>query len=165
ASQYYEYNEHLANVDYFTDEEGDIENGINTGTNSEIASLITNNSEKETSVLFTGKILANWAICDSFIIDWSRKKGFNVIKDRVHRENNIIRRRTYVCEHGQHYESNSSKETGSKKILCPWHINASCPKLKNPNLLVFINKIIDTHNHELSIDAIIFEQEKNLVMK
>ncbi|CAG8856042.1 22442_t:CDS:1, partial [Gigaspora margarita] len=39
---------HLVNVDYFTDEEGDIESGINTGTNSEIASLITNNSEKET---------------------------------------------------------------------------------------------------------------------
>ncbi|CAG8840285.1 2596_t:CDS:2, partial [Gigaspora margarita] len=114
--------EHLANVDYFTDKEGDIESRINTGTNTEIASLIINNSEKETSMLFTGKILANW--------------------------------------HGQHYESNSSKKTGSKKILCPWHVNASCSKLKNPNSLVFINKIIDTHNHELSVDAITFEQEK-----
>ncbi|KAF0457464.1 hypothetical protein F8M41_001205 [Gigaspora margarita] len=51
--------EHLANVDYFTNEEGDIESGINTGTNSEIASLIFNNSEKETPMLFTSKILAN----------------------------------------------------------------------------------------------------------
>ncbi|CAG8832972.1 23160_t:CDS:2, partial [Gigaspora margarita] len=123
--------EHLANADYFTNEEGDIESGINTGTNSEIASLITNNSEKETSMLFTGKILANWAIYDSFIIDWAEKRDL-------------------------------IKETRSKKILCPWHVNASCPKLKNPNSLVFINKIIDTHNHELSVDAITFEQEKNL---
>ncbi|CAG8851557.1 14185_t:CDS:1, partial [Gigaspora margarita] len=42
---------HLVNVDYFTDEKGDIESiesGIDTNTNSEIASLIINNLEKET---------------------------------------------------------------------------------------------------------------------
>ncbi|CAB4433003.1 unnamed protein product [Rhizophagus irregularis] len=31
------------------------------------------------------------------------------------------------------YESNSTKDTATKKIGCPFVINASCPKLKNPD--------------------------------
>ncbi|CAG8603146.1 24969_t:CDS:2, partial [Gigaspora rosea] len=93
---------------------------------------------------------------DSF----SRDRGFNVVKDRVSRENDVIRRRAYICKHGRHYDSSSNKETGTKKILCQWHVNASCSKHKNPDSLIFINKIVNEHNHELNIDAIKFEQTK-----
>ncbi|CAG8821293.1 40328_t:CDS:2, partial [Gigaspora margarita] len=102
--------EHLANVDYFTDEEGNIESGINTGTNSKIASLITNNSEKETSMLFTSKILANWAICEEL-----------TFASMVDITNLIL-----------------AKKLDQKNIMPMAH----------------------THNHELSVDAITFEQEK-----
>ncbi|CAG8628394.1 20028_t:CDS:2 [Cetraspora pellucida] len=89
-----------------------------------------------------------------------KTNGFNVVKDYVDHENNVIRRRTYVCQHSRYYESNSNKETDTKKMRCPWHINASCPKNKNPSSAVFINKVINEHNHELNIDAILFEHEK-----
>ncbi|CAG8812965.1 1793_t:CDS:1, partial [Dentiscutata erythropus] len=50
--------EYLANANYFTNEENDIEsidNMINTTTNSEIDLLITSNLENEMSMLFTSK--------------------------------------------------------------------------------------------------------------
>ncbi|CAG8770538.1 12365_t:CDS:1, partial [Gigaspora rosea] len=81
------------------------------------------------------------------------------------RENNVIRRRTYICEHGRHYDSSSNKKTETKKILCQWYVNVSCSKHKNPDSLIFINKIVNEHNHELNIDAIEFEQAKKFSKK
>ncbi|CAG8628813.1 1101_t:CDS:2, partial [Scutellospora calospora] len=40
----------------------------------------------------------------------------------------------------QNYDSNSNKDTGSKKTEYPFLVNASCPKSNNPEVLVFINK-------------------------
>ncbi|CAG8509926.1 25930_t:CDS:2 [Gigaspora rosea] len=39
-------------------------------------------------------------MCDVFIVEWSRDKEFNIVKDHISNENNVIRRRTYICEHG-----------------------------------------------------------------
>lgn len=119
-----------------------------------------NRIESISADLFTGKVLENWPTCDLFISQWGKSKGFNVIKDRVHREGDVIRRRVYICEHGKNHESNSKKETSTKRTSCPWHINASSPKLNNPNSAVFINKIVDEHNHDLNIEAIVFEESK-----
>src|SRR3954449_12446405 len=119
-----------------------------------------NKAESNSADLFTGKVLENWPTCDSFINKWSKSKGFNVIKDRVYREGDIIRRRVYICEHGKNHESNSMKATSTKRTSCPWHINASCPKSNNPNSTVFINKIVDEHNHDLNTEAIAFEESK-----
>ena len=52
------------------------------------------------------------------------------------------------------------KETSTKKMLCPWHVNASCPKVNNPDSAVFINKIVDEHNHDLNTEAIAFREDK-----
>ncbi|CAG8729724.1 18098_t:CDS:2, partial [Gigaspora rosea] len=144
----------MESMDYFDDSIAE-----NMDTSSQVT-LITSNAENDASKLFVGKKLPSWASCDLFIIEWDKSKEFNVIKDRISRENDIIRRRTYVCEHGRRYESNSNKETGTKKILCSWHVNASCPKSRNPDSAIFINTIVDEHNHELNIDVITFEQEK-----
>ncbi|RGB24455.1 hypothetical protein C1646_773072 [Rhizophagus diaphanus] len=58
------------------------------------------------------------------------------------------------------YESNSTKDTSTNKISCPFLVNASCPKSKNDENLVFINKINDQYNHPLSTSSIIFEESK-----
>ncbi|CAB5367005.1 unnamed protein product [Rhizophagus irregularis] len=92
--------------------------------------------------------------------EWGKNKGFGIIKDRVTKEGDYIRRRTYICEHGKKYTSNSNKDTSTKKISCPWRLNASCSKENNPNSSVFINKVVDEHNHELNIEAIAFRESK-----
>ncbi|CAB4403808.1 unnamed protein product [Rhizophagus irregularis] len=109
-------------------------------------------------VSLSGKVFTSWTMCDQFINNWG--KGFGVIKDKVVREGEDIRRRTYICEHGRKYTSKSTKETSSKKIACPWHINASCPKVNNPGSAIFINKIVDEHNHDLNVKAVAFREEK-----
>ncbi|CAG8731230.1 8458_t:CDS:2, partial [Gigaspora rosea] len=48
----------------------------------------------------------------------------------------------------------------SKKINCPFLVNASCPKFNNPESQIRINKIINNHNHLLSVEQINFEENK-----
>ncbi|CAG8740629.1 9511_t:CDS:2, partial [Racocetra fulgida] len=121
---------------------------------------VLTNDESDVKSLFTGKTLINWETYNAFLTEWRSKRGFNVIKDCVYQDKGVIRRRMYICEHGHNYESSSIKETSIKKMLCSWHINVSCPKIKNSNSIVFINKIVDKHNHPLNIDAIAFEFDK-----
>ena len=121
---------------------------------------MNSNAENNSASLYTGKVIANWSICDQFIKDWGKSRGFGIIKDKVTKEGDNIRRRIYICEHGKKYTSNSKKETSTKKILCPWHVNASCPKVNNPDSTIFINKIVDEHNHDLNIEAVAFKEDK-----
>jgi hypothetical protein len=64
-----------------------------------------------------------------------KNKGFGIIKDRVIKEGDYIRRRIYICEYGKKYTSNFNKDISTKKISCSWHLNASCPKENNSNFL------------------------------
>ena len=118
------------------------------------------NTESNSAELFTEKVFESWPLCDEFISEWGKTRGFNVIKDRVQKEGDKIRRRTYICEHGRKHTFNSNKATISKKILCPWHVNAFCPNAKNPNSAVFIKTFVDEHNHDLNIEMIAFEEDK-----
>src|SRR5437763_15544304 len=118
------------------------------------------NIEGVSSSLFSEKILASWSICDKFMICWSKSKGFGVIKDKVVKEGDTIRRRLYICEHGKKYTSKSNKNTSTKKILCQWHINASYPKENNSDSAIFINIIVNEHNHDLNIEAVAFKEDK-----
>src|SRR5262249_24923345 len=110
--------------------------------------------------LFVGKVFTSWEQCDEFMINFGKSNGFNVIKDKVVKEGDIIRNRRYICEHGKKHISKSNKDTSSKKIMCPWRANATCPKLNNPDLTVFISKIVEEHNHELNIEAVAFREER-----
>src|SRR5437763_16843922 len=114
------------------------------------------NIEGVSSSLFSEKILASWSICDKFMICWSKSKGFGVIKDKVVKEGDTIRRRLYICEHGKKYTSKSNKNTSTKKILCQWHINASYPKENNPDSAIFINTLVDEHNNGLNIESVAY---------
>ncbi|CAG8856117.1 25993_t:CDS:1, partial [Gigaspora margarita] len=95
----------------YINEESDVESDVESITNAgypeniDADSFVINSAENDASKLYTGKRLSNWEMCDLFMVEWSRDRGFNVVKDRVSRENNVIRRRTYICEHGRHYDS------------------------------------------------------------
>jgi len=121
---------------------------------------MNSNVESDFAGLYTGLIFENWTICDQFISNWGKSKGFGVIKDKVIKEEDDIRRRSYICEHGRSYTLKSMKDTSTKKMSCPWRVNASCPKMNNPDSAVFINKVVYEHNHNLNIEVIKFREEK-----
>jgi hypothetical protein len=121
---------------------------------------MNSNAESGSASLFTGKVFASWPICDQFMSNWSKSRGFSVIKDRVTREGNNIRRRVYICEHGKQHVFKSNRESSSKKLSCPWRVNASCPNENNPDSAIFIKKIVDEHNHDLNIGAVAFKEER-----
>ena len=121
---------------------------------------MNSNAETESASLFSRKVFANWFICDQFISNWSKSKGFSIIKDRILKDENDIRRRVYICEHRKKHTFRSSKGTSSKKIQCSWHVNVSCPKTDNSNSAIFINKIVDEHNHDLNIELVAFRKNK-----
>jgi len=111
--------------------------------------------------LFSGRRFASWDECERFLNEWAKSQGFHLIKDRVtHDAEGITRRRTFICDHGRTYKSNSTKDTTTKKLNCPFSINVSCLKNNNPDGLVIINKINDTHNHQLNRQMIEFEETK-----
>ncbi|CAB4386561.1 unnamed protein product [Rhizophagus irregularis] len=58
--------------------------------------------------------------CENFIIMWAKQQGFQIIKDRVVCLEGIICRRTYIYFHSRTYESNSTRDTVTKKIGCPF---------------------------------------------
>ncbi|CAG8738773.1 10644_t:CDS:2, partial [Funneliformis caledonium] len=117
-------------------------------------------TELESITLYEGKKFSTWEICESFLDVWAKKQDFRIIKDRVLREDSFVYKRAFICDHGRTYESNSNKDTSSKRTHCPFLVNTSCPKNKNPDTSVFVNKIVDKHNYELNKDRIEFEESK-----
>ena len=122
---------------------------------------MNSNVENDSTSLYTRKMLPNWSICDQFIINWSKSKGFGVIKDKVVKEESDIRQRMYICKHRKKYAFNSMRETSTKKMLCPQHVNASYPKVNNLDSAVFINKIVNEYNYIFNIEAIAFRKDKS----
>ena len=45
-------------------------------------------------------------------------------------------------------------------MLYLWHVNASCLKVNNSDFAIFINKIVNEHNHDLNIEAVAFKKDK-----
>ncbi|CAG8850804.1 23325_t:CDS:2, partial [Gigaspora margarita] len=84
---------------------------------------------------------------------------------RVKREDGIIRKHTYLCDHARFYNTKSKKNSATKKMNCKFLINASCPKTNNPESSVYINKIVNKHNHRLNIEMIKFEKSKKFTIE
>ena len=57
-------------------------------------------NEIESSSLFSGKKFGTWDECEFFLNEWAKDKGFHFFKGRVTRKNGVLRRRTYLCNHG-----------------------------------------------------------------
>ncbi|CAB5388078.1 unnamed protein product [Rhizophagus irregularis] len=134
--------------------------------NEEILEPIVNEDESnslnndEHTFLYSGKKFHTLEKCENFLDKWSKQQGFRLIKDCVTREAGVVRRRTLICAHSRTYESHSTKDTTMKKLNCPFFVNISCPKSRNPNGFVFINKINEHHNHPLNQAMIEFEDRK-----
>ncbi|CAB4394668.1 unnamed protein product [Rhizophagus irregularis] len=117
-------------------------------------------NENHHTLLYLERKFESWEACENFIIMWAKQQSFRIVKDRVVRFEGIIRRRTYICSHSHTYESNSTRDTVTKKIGCPFVVNASCSKLKNPEEYVIINKIVEQHSHPLDVSIVEFEDSR-----
>ena len=98
--------------------------------------------------LYSRKTFTSWEECEHFLNKWAKDQGFHVIKDCVTRESGIVRRRSFICDHSRTYEPSTTKDTSTKKPNCPFFVNASHPKSKNPQGFVFINKFNEVHERQ-----------------
>ncbi|CAG8844849.1 33730_t:CDS:2, partial [Gigaspora margarita] len=82
---------------------------------------------------------------------YGSKQEFKIHCYQVERSNNIIRRRTLVCEYFGQPEATKSKDkkkkTTSKHVGCIWQINLSCPEKNNLHKVVYVTKLIDEHKN------------------
>ncbi|CAG8571910.1 3150_t:CDS:2 [Diversispora eburnea] len=61
------------------------------------------------------------------------------------------------------YETQSNeKQTTTKRIGCPWHINLSEPQSKNLHKFIYITTFHDTHSHNLNPEIIQFGNNKHI---
>ncbi|RIA98339.1 hypothetical protein C1645_870788 [Glomus cerebriforme] len=134
-------------------DEGESESMADHANCNDTHEIILSNKD-EHSLLYSGKKFKLWEDCEIFINKWAKLQGFQIIRDRVTHEGDIICHRTYICSYDRSYKSTFTKDTTTKKTGCPFIINASYQKSKNPDQLVSINKIIDEHNHLLNISMI-----------
>ncbi|PKY52520.1 hypothetical protein RhiirA4_412104, partial [Rhizophagus irregularis] len=85
-----------------TDSTGDTDRSSNLLAAAGIdRSLLLN--ENSDSALFSGKKFTSWDECEMFLNEWAKQQGFHLIKDRVTRDDGVIRRRTFICSHGRTY--------------------------------------------------------------
>ncbi|CAG8630700.1 8649_t:CDS:2, partial [Cetraspora pellucida] len=54
----------------------------------------------------------------------------------------------------------SARQSTSTRIMCPCHINLSCPLKDNPGFRIIVTTFNDNHNHDLSSKAIQFEKKQ-----
>ncbi|CAG8572691.1 12631_t:CDS:2, partial [Cetraspora pellucida] len=80
---------------------------------------------------------STWDSCELFLKKWAKKQGFRIVKDRVHHEEDIIRRQ-------------------DDSFWLMLHVQ----KKKIPEALIFINKTVNEHNHLLNNMIIKFKDSK-----
>ncbi|CAG8659370.1 19994_t:CDS:2, partial [Cetraspora pellucida] len=95
----------------------------------------------ESLFLFSGKKFGTWDECEFFLNEWAKDKGF------------------------WFYKSNTEKDIVTKKTQYPYLVNALCFKINNIEHSIFINKIVDTHNHLLNKSRVMFEDKKQFTAK
>ncbi|CAG8486801.1 10775_t:CDS:2 [Funneliformis caledonium] len=77
--------------------------------------------ENELASLFSRKKFTSWEACETFINKWAKVQGFHIVKDQVVRENGVLRRRTFICNHSRTYNFSSNKDTNTNKMQCPFY--------------------------------------------
>lgn len=84
---------------------------------------------------------------------FGKKHGFTIIKKRLsrHKDGNI-KHRSFGCEFGGRYQphkqvdTNSHRDSKSKRQHCPWNANFNCPQNSRTITLTTFN---NSHNHTL----------------
>ena len=119
--------------------------------------------ENSEQILYQKKAFTTWEQAFETIESRAKQQGFNVIYSRVEKKpDGTFRRRSVQCEYQGNYITKSSKETTTKRISCPWHINLSEPVSKNPSKYVYITTFHDTHSHNLNPNIIQFGDNKHI---
>ena len=107
--------------------------------------------------LAEGMNFPNFKIAIHYCTEFGRFNGFAVRKKRVEKNSNgSIRSRCIDCEYSGKIRNNNRimvRNKGSKKTECSWHVNLS----QSLNVdYVRITKFVNTHNHEMLLDNILF---------
>ncbi|CAG8698076.1 10050_t:CDS:2 [Cetraspora pellucida] len=104
--------------------------------------------------LYEGRVFQNWEEAVDTLTLYSQHEGFKLRKGCIEKASNrTIRKRTMLCEHRDEYKPRNiqlTKETSTKYIKCPWHVNLSQPQKNNPNGNVYLTTLNNDHNHSLS---------------
>ena len=107
-----------------------------------------------------GTLFPNFDVAVHYCMEYGRFKGFTVRKKRMEKNSDgSIRSRCLDCEYSGKAPNNNriiTKNKGTKKTQCQWHINLSQPISAS---YVRVNKFVDEHNHTLSPDTEIFSTE------
>ncbi|RHZ72157.1 hypothetical protein Glove_245g26 [Diversispora epigaea] len=93
---------------------------------------------------------------ENYFDEYGSRNGFDIVKYRMERNSKSqVHKRTFVCKFSGKYKSKKKieatlkgiqKNTKTKKLSCPWHINLSFPKHSTK---IIITTFINQHNHAL----------------
>ncbi|CAG8712021.1 15321_t:CDS:2, partial [Cetraspora pellucida] len=103
---------------------------------------------------------------EAHIQHFAKHKGFKVRLGRLKTVNTAenekaTRKWTILCKHsGLFKPKDSAWQSTLTHIMCPWHINLSCPLKDNPGFRIIVTTFNDNHNHDLSYEAIQFEKKQ-----
>jgi hypothetical protein len=70
-----------------------------------IETVLINDDE---GVFLFSRRFTSWDECERFLNEWAKSQDFHLIKDHVTRNEGVIRRRTFICDYGRTYKSNSN---------------------------------------------------------
>ncbi|CAB5360432.1 unnamed protein product [Rhizophagus irregularis] len=102
--------------------------------------------------IYSGQTFTSFEILEQSLKRYASQKGFEIRVVRSEKEANVWARKTYKCHHGGKYipkkkvDPTQTRNRESIRIECGFLVNASYRKCQN---LVFVNKFVSEHNHEL----------------
>ncbi|CAG8740602.1 14937_t:CDS:2, partial [Rhizophagus irregularis] len=102
--------------------------------------------------IYSGQTFTSFEILEQSLKRYASQKGFEIRVVRSEKEDNVWTRKTYKCHHGGKYipkkkvDPTQTRDRESIRIECGFLVNASYRKCQN---LVFVNKFVSEHNHEL----------------
>ncbi|CAG8614817.1 13229_t:CDS:1, partial [Cetraspora pellucida] len=108
----------------------------------------------------------NYKEAESHMRHFAEYNSFKVHLGHLMTKNNeggkkIIHKQTILYKHSGLYElKNPEKPNSSSRIICLWHVKLSHPLKNNPSFYVFVTIFNNSHNYDLSPEALQFEKKK-----
>jgi hypothetical protein len=107
----------------------------------------------ESLELVSGLTFTSWNEFKNWLDRFASKEGFDHKIRTSEKDQGIMRRVTYECtrsgSHNPQVTSDPTKRRNacSSRVLCPWKLNATCPKTSG---VIKINSFNNHHNHPLT---------------
>ncbi|CAG8636487.1 8429_t:CDS:2, partial [Racocetra fulgida] len=111
--------------------------------------------ESEDSIvkeIYSGQTFISFEILEQCLKRYANRTGFEIRTIRSEKEEGNWSRKTYKCHHGGKYKAKKkvdptqNRDKESVRIECEFTVNASYCRSEN---LVFVNKFVSQHNHDL----------------